>query len=221
MTLQVGMVAHDGWVLTSDTQGTLQGQGWVRQTYQTDKILCRNGVATLAWGDECAMIARQAILDRLTPTPTTIGSDTFSEAARDIAVETWKANPGSSPQRTRGIVFASVGHKKLWHLSFGEQAVIHDQMNKQVYGDPSNPVIFFSEEFYRPSLTVRELTLLASHIVLQGARWNAMVYGLAIVIWKESSDQLELVDPTSYIERSTQLSRDLHELMSRTMKDGD
>ena len=182
VTLQVGMVASNGWVLASDQRSTLQGLQWMRQTYQTEKIVCRNDIATLAWGDECALIARQAILDDLKPSRDTIATDAFQEAARERATAVWRQNPEYPKERVRGVVLASVGHKKIWHLSFGELAVTHDQRSKTVYGDPANPIAFFSEEFHKSERTVDELAVLAAHIVVSGARYNAMIGGLNLIV---------------------------------------
>jgi hypothetical protein len=218
MTLQVGMLASNGWVLASDERSTLQGGEWLRQTYNTDKILCLNGVATLAWVDECAMVARQKILDDLRPTPDIVATDEFQNAARECAKNVWRQHPGYQPEKVRGVVLASVGHKQIWHLAFGQEAFTQSNASKTVYGDPANPIVFFSEEFYKPERSVDELAFLAAHIVTAGAKYNSMVGGLRLIVWREGTDELKFLDASLFEARSKQFTTELNDLVLNRMR---
>ncbi len=113
---------------------------------------------------------------------------------------------------------ASIGHKRLWHLSFGQHAVMHDQDTKMVYGDPANPLIFFSEEFHKTERTVDELAFLASHIIVAGAKYNAMIDGLDLIVWREGTDKLEPLNDAALEVRSKQFTADLDDLVLKAMR---
>jgi hypothetical protein len=211
VTLQVAMIASDGWVIASDERSTLQGPGWIRQQHDTDKIAYRSGVASFVWGDECALIAQQRILDELRPIAESIGKPEFRQAARGIAQEVWQSLARSTsfklaPEGIRGITFAAVGNKQeMWDLTFGEHSRMIPIDTKRVFGDPANPVIFFSEQYYEKKAKAAELAILASHIVLQGVRYNRMVGGLKVMTWSEPDTAPRVLDSTELTKRSQAL----------------
>lgn len=221
MTLQVAMLGADGWVLASDTMGTLQGGNWIRQTYQAKKILYHNRVASTVYGDESAMIARQRIVDELNPAPNDFASPEFFERITAKAVNIWETEFKTHPisaGRDRGIVFMAAGHKTIWDLTFGKQGVIKFDYSRLVTGDPCNPVIFLSQRYYRQEYTVNQLAFLASHIVVQGRRFNAMIGGLELMTWHEGDAEAQPVDPEPYEKQSATLDQDILDLTVKSMK---
>jgi hypothetical protein len=216
MTLQVAMLGRDGWVLASDTKGTLQGGGWVRQTYQAQKILYRNGVASAVYGDESAMVARQEITD-LNPAPKDFDDPAFQQRIAQTAKDVWEREFKTQPisqGRDRGIIFMAVGHKTIWNLAFGKEGLVRFDYSRLITGDPFNPVIFLSERYYQPDHTVSELAILAAHIVVQGRRSNSMVDGLELITWCNGDVDAQWRDASLYEKKSEMLDQDILELVA-------
>jgi hypothetical protein len=87
-----------------------------------------------------------------------------------------------------------------------------------VFGDPANPVAFFSEEYHKPQRTVNELAFLAAHIVLAGAGYNAMIGGLKVLVWREGTNSLEPLAAEAMKARSQQFTDDLHNIVLKAMR---
>jgi hypothetical protein len=223
MTIQVAMIAADGWVLASDRQGAMQGSNWKRHTYETEKIVFRNGVVSAVYGDECAIIARGRILDELKPTPDVISDPDFQKKAEKLAVQVWEteatAFPGISAGRDRGIIFMTVGQKVIRSLAFGKLPVSHSSSTRWIGGDKANVAIFFSERYYDIRLPTMELAVLAAHTVVQAARFNPIgIRGLDLIAWQAGRPEAEILDSAKYEEYSRTLDGTISDAVGQAMQ---
>jgi hypothetical protein len=226
MTFQVAMIGSDGWVLASDGQATTQGG--IRGTYQTDKIRYQQGVASAPFGEDCADLARNRILAELLTAPTTFLNDDFRRKMEVLAEQVWEAEYQSqsdgrsedrklSPLRTRGIIFTTALDGPIWHLAIGKQSALLTSTTKYIGGDSLNPARYFIEEYYDQRLSIRDLSLLAAHAVTKAARWNHMVSGLQLLIWRKGESDPEWLNAADHENRSKLLDKELSKIVQKAM----
>jgi len=223
MTFQVAMIGPDGWVLASDGRGTRQGQRTKRTTFETQKIRYDNQVASAPSGDEIAQIARDRIIEELSPDPTKLASSAFHRELERFAERIWEAESAVgigkiSPGRDRGIIFMAVGSSTILYLGIGKQSNISPSITTCVAGDPHNAGIYFIERYYEKQ-PVNQLAVLATHTVTQAARINTMVSGMHAMAWRHGETDAKWLDADDYSLRSQQLERDMLAVMTTAMAD--
>ncbi len=225
MTLQVAMIAANGWVLASDRCGTIQGGNWKRHTYDTEKIIYRNGIVSAVYGDECAIIARGKIFEKIDLKPDDLHEAAIQQEMENIAVGIFKSDektfPGIPASRSvRGVVFIGVRTKTIWTLAFGESALFRPSSTRSFSGDEANPVAFLSERYYDQQRPVTHLAFLAAHTVLQGAKFNHGVGGLDLWMWQDGWSDAKPQDSAQYIKRSKALDAKFSKAMQTAMANG-
>jgi hypothetical protein len=191
MTLQIAMIAKDGWLIASDMCRTLAMR--MRTASLTTKIVIGSArdLAYAFAGDDCAILAGIELerqysqmpldnLDLLRSALETLGNASWQKAKRGLPMP-----PHPGPNRSLLIGFAG-GTFPLWDLRIGEdRSIAYNVADKiAVAGDDTSPALFFAERYYNSNLTVEALMPLAAHIILTGAHFSEYVRELEMVVYK-------------------------------------
>jgi hypothetical protein len=217
----MAFVASNGWVLASDRRGILQGGNWKRLSYDTDKIIYRNKVVATFYGDECAIIARDRILNELKLKPDSLVDNDFHPKMETLSRRVWKSekrsHPALSPNRDRGIIFLAVGHKRVFTVAFGRDAVVHSSTTRWIAGDPANPIVYFPERFHDVNASMNEMALLAAYTVVYAKYFNTFgIDGLDIIGWQEGWPDAQWLDAEKYSESAKNLDNQISAIMQST-----
>jgi hypothetical protein len=113
------------------------------------------------------------------------------------------------PTRDRGILFMAVESKIIFFLGIGKQSNLSPSTSKFITGDPGNASASFVEGYYDRKYSIDELSVLATHAVVQAARFNFMVSGLHALAWREGDTDAQWLDNVEYQARSQKLERKL------------
>lgn len=192
MTLQIGLVALDGFVIASDRKAVrnpreLPPMGRrlsVRSSSRILKILsAANGGLVCAFsGDDLSMVVAQGLI---VTSPKRFDNDAHVEeyltaTSREII------SRGKNPEGQQIIAALpnSQGCGRLWHLRFVPHPVAQVEHERIYGGDEGNPAAYLIERYYRPSYSVDCLKLLAAHFVIEGARFSSFVADLDVLISK-------------------------------------
>jgi hypothetical protein len=230
MTLQIGFVARDGFLIASDRR-TVSGFGLpdnpgVRtpkiRTGGTRKIFVSEVsglVCAFSGSDMSHDIAEKLI----SSTPSRI--QTHSEIRTHLQrSEEFARALGQEPRGEMiiaGIPDASENTDKLWRIFFrnapGYTATIMPIYPKLFGGDESNSAVFLGERYCDPSKTVEESQLLAAHVILEGSKVNSLsVGGLDILVAKDGEKPrfLNTVELTDLERRSGDVHDGLKKLFN-------
>jgi hypothetical protein len=228
MTFVVGAIGSDGWVLASDGRATVHGGGrTMRSSYETQKLRYENQIATAIFGDECAQIARDRIVEELKPDPTKLFDGLWQRELKGFADRVWQSerrlqNDGRpnrqklDPTRQRGVLFAAVGCDRMLVLEIGKDSNITIRLTTCVAGDPGNPARFLIERYYEKQ-HVDQLAVLATHAIVQSTRFSTWISGLQAVVWHAGESDAAWLDANDYQARSQQLDRDMLAVMTTAM----
>jgi hypothetical protein len=216
VTLQVGMIGKDGWVLASDrvridTEGVR-----VRSHLQKIFMLESQGLSYSFYGDDLAIITGDQLrehsdkLNELANEPRLrqwlweLGNNSWQWINRSMPNEHKDAFPASHLYRGLLICLRSSPHQ-FWWMQIGQQSLVTGMSDKVVVGDGRNSARFFAEHYYSPEMSVAQLTMLAAHMITVGATLNpAGVGGLDIVNCENGTmrllpeDELEHLMQTSH-----------------------
>jgi hypothetical protein len=219
VTFQVALIGSDGWVLASDLRATMQGGR--RLTFETEKIRYENRIASAPFGDECAQIARDQIIDKLHPDPATLGTEEFKQTLERFSEKVWEkeyrlqndGRPQSNkirPGCERGIIFISADSThKIFILGIGKRSNFVSSVSKYVGGDPMNPASYLIERYYEKGYSVDQLSVLAAHAVVQSSRHNTLISGLQVMSWHAGDTDAKFLDADDYRARSQRLEREM------------
>ena len=222
MTLQVGLVGHDGFVIASDTKAvtggdsTAGGPSTMRRTGATRKILVSdsgNLVCAFSGNQTIPLVARQ-LLGLLNDH---LGADVekcLLEKTEQILDAIGAGRLGLS-----GVLILAVpGIPKLWEITFAYQmgqTFLNTVSNRATGGDRGNPAVFFLERYQdgTTNRSVKELTVLAAHTVLEGHVLNpTTVDGLDVLVSENGGK------PRFLGEDELQSLRDRSEALHATFK---
>jgi hypothetical protein len=193
MTLQIAMMARDGWLLASDTRSYEAPVAVNRAPYLSSsrKIICapQQHIVYAYSGDNFAQQAGGLLLMRVLKTGHTPDtSSTIEVLLREIAGEVQASiNQKMLDSRRLICLFLSTqpGHAvQLWTLDIWSQmSAVPTMRTGHVMAGVPSPAELFPQLFYSQQKTVKELTSLAAHTLLMGARCNpSLVDGLDILI---------------------------------------
>jgi hypothetical protein len=180
VTLQVGMIGNDGWLIASDRCRTSSLRSRVGS--ETTKLICKPamGLAYAFSGDDCAILAGE-MLEQRWQTPEihidvraalkTLGDESWQQARKALLVPPHPAN-------VRSLLIGTTT-QGMWELRIGEgTSIVYDVGDKvAVAGDDSSPALFFIERYYSRNLSVDALMPLAAHVILTGRHFSSYVRG--------------------------------------------
>lgn len=232
MTFQVAMIADDGWLLVSDERALLQGGGlFVRATFDTPKIRYDLGVASAPFGDPCALIVRDRIIEELKPDPRKMSDEKFHRDLERRAEKVWRMEYKSqrgkpsqrlSPSRDRGVIFLSRGSKTIFILQIGKTSSLAISTTKYIGGDLGNPARFFTECYYDKARPVAELVMLAAYSVTMANKFNQqMISGLQVLRWQDGAEhdsEADWLDASEYLSRSKMLQDNMAQVIESALK---
>lgn len=204
MTFQVGLVGHNGLVIASDRRAVASGQNidarWLmRQTGDARKILHSKEldfVCVFSLSDHYKKMAEALVEDKDRPT---LESDDY---VRSYLQEKCEMLLKQIPQEYRfpgaslivALPKARAGVKRLWQVSFflGETPHVNDRV-RAYGGDLCDPAIYFAERYHgrldEKELSVRELTAIAAHTVLEASQLNmTQIRGLDVLLCEDGTE---------------------------------
>jgi hypothetical protein len=224
MTLQVGFVAQDGFIIASDRKATRGGKlGDGKATYITTdarcKILATGGnqlVCAFSGNDAAKVFAselkmRSAELSEHTEAGLTRLCEDVFENRADATQD--------ALQNAAAVIVGSTKVNKLWQVSFPCGAVLVNTVDRSVAeGDRSNAAIYWAERYkLEAEWSFEQLELLAAHLILDGGYLNPSgIGGLDVFVSKTDSEPrfLRDVELQSLCSRSTEISRKVIELFA-------
>jgi len=180
MTLQVGLVASNGFVIASDRKASRDfkaiPQGRVRgASSQVRKILVTpNKKLVCAFsGDDLSKNVADALVAWC---PAAFASDADVENYFKATSQPFIFK-NSQPENQQIIVgVAAPNVSPLWRLFYySGSAITQPIKDKIIGGDETNPANYILERFYRAGSSVDELTMLAVHFVLEGKDFSAQM----------------------------------------------
>jgi hypothetical protein len=196
MTLQVGFVAHDGFVIASDRKAT-SGFGLrknpgastanIHRAAMMRKIVSLDGsslVCAFSGSDLSAAIAQKLVESAPQRLTTDVEIGTHLKRSQEFAAAFGKVP--ANEMIIAGVTNAPGGVHKLWRIFFFDALMVLPVRDKLYGGDEGNSAIFFGEMYYDPSHGVEGLVPLASHIILEGRKQNGLsVDGLDVLVAKD------------------------------------
>lgn len=177
MTMQVGMVGTDGVILASDTLW-VGGGGGARHTYHSSKIVVEpeRGIAVgCARSDISRIVADQIIED--------LGNFEHPCFEMKAIAKKIMETTSNEPEAQCLVVLRKPPAIRLFALDMVPLSRNCCEITDKTFaGDTQNSAKFFAERYYtrRP---VKELILLAAHVVLAAAKLpGGMISGLEILL---------------------------------------
>lgn len=217
MTLQIGLIAKDGWVLADDRRRVDSG---VRVRSEIKKIAVDQslGLSYSFYGDDCAIIAGDQLAANATTMKTlederelrfwlrSLGNKTWEQVNESLAVD--EKLPSSHLYRGLLVFLASSLHH-FWFLQIGQQTLVTEIMDRVVVGDGGNGSRLFIDHHYSPEMTIRELTFLAAHTITVGSMLNpaGVGGGMDIVVCERDGSELGTIRSLSEDETKDLESR--------------
>jgi 20S proteasome alpha/beta subunit len=215
VTLQVGLIGSDGWLIASDTRES-RDTGGMQLSSNTGKIHDNDTFVLSFSGDEWSRRMRDEIVHELTNVS---GINDQRAIVGKSRVGIWNQIPESARFRTaRTLLFGSKddpGH--LYEVSLGAKNELTQKWNFVTAGDLRNPAQFFIQHYYikraKTKNPVDQLKLLAAHTIIQAGRHNERVEGLEMVVCRATADDHIYCErvPDSEIERLTAESKAIDE----------
>jgi 20S proteasome alpha/beta subunit len=191
MTLQVGLVARNGFVLASDRKAvrnfrTLPEAGSsprLTTSAKIIKILASENerlVCAFSGTDYSATVAQRMV----NSCPAQFDNES---QIRKFLTETSRGIERGSLGNE--LVIAAVpnaqGMGTLWGVTLGQEPLIQAHRSKVIGGEETNPAVYLIESYYQESLSVDELIRLAAHFICEGHRLSpCSVDGLDIFVWE-------------------------------------
>jgi 20S proteasome alpha/beta subunit len=201
MTLQVGLVAKNGFVLASDRKAVrnfrklppVEGRTRLNTSSKITKILVStNGklVCAFSGSDASAAVARRLI----DSCPEKFDTDAQVE---EYLRKASQKNGGERPDNE--LVIAAIpgaqGVGRLWRILFSPSPVVQLIHDKIYGGEETNPAVYLTERYYQESLSVNELASLAVHFILEGHRLSSStVGGLDVFVSEDGNESRFLSD---------------------------
>jgi 20S proteasome alpha/beta subunit len=194
VTLQVGLVGADGWIIASDTREILDADG-MELSSSTQKLYNNDAFALSFSGDEWSRRMRDEIIQELA----NASIDSQRAVVSKSRPEVWKQIPISARFRTtRRLLFGSANDlTHLYEISVAEQTSTNRKQDFVTAGHLGNPAQFFIQHYYIEKAgqrggiknTVDRLKLLAAHTIVQAARHNNRVDGLEMVVCRTNGNR--------------------------------
>jgi len=200
VTLQVALIASDGWVLASDTLETFDA-GTIELASSVEKLHLDAdiGVACSVSGDKWAFVARDRFLTKVASVRGNLRIGVLNE----IATEIWQEIPVAERNRTERklIVIFRDDPKHLYVLPILDGVCAIQKRDFATAGHDRNPAHFFIQRYYIRGATTRntvdQLKLLAAHTILAAAKHHTSIQGLSMIVCRDgcceplSDDQIE------------------------------
>lgn len=219
VTLHAAMMTSDGtgfvWV-TDRLANTSVGYVMVEKlTY-----LEEHGIVCSIWGDHVAMDARDKLIDRVSAGSVPIhDGEALKIFLRKLGEEIYPQHKGTFVHHMpRGVLLAVLGERpKIYSLSVQWPPIAVEITDQAMYGDDSNPALFFVRRYYaRSGKTVPELLAIGIHTIRIGSEMNTKgIEGLdAWVCEKGKLRQLTLIELSPYLKLSTSVDEGIAERLS-------
>lgn len=167
MTLQIGLIGRNGFVIASDrlVQNKASGTAAPMHSSRTDKIQVF---------DQQGLVIAYAGLNP----PTSFGyrlRDSWAsppdEIIRSEAKEWFAANPTSHPSRESEIIVGHRGDATLWHVvGMGNKADVTSYSDKISTRNTVSLAPFMAEHFYSPEMSISAMETLAALTIWYGER---------------------------------------------------
>lgn len=223
MTLQVGLVAKNGFVLASDRKAVrdfseLPDSRAIHYSVssQTTKILIsENKKLVCAFsGSKPSVLAAQRLIASC--------PDHFDN---DTQVREYLAGAGKESKNvnSRGeLVIVGFPHLRnvasLWSVTIEAEPTVHDHSDKVFGGEETNPAVYLIESYYKKGLPVSELVSLAAYFVCEGNRLKpSSVGGLDIFVSENDGEGRFLTDAQKEVldTRSPLIHKQIEEIILR------
>ncbi len=189
MTLQVGLVACNGFVLASDRKAVrnfrkLPEAGPRPRLTTSSKIIkilaSENGrlVCAFSGTDYSAVVAQHLV----NSCPEQFDNES---QIRKFLMETSLGieRGGLGNELVIAAIPNAQGMGTLWGVTLGQEPLIQAHHSKVIGGEETNPAVYLIESYYRESLSVDELIRLAAHFICEGHRLSpCSVDGLDIFV---------------------------------------
>jgi hypothetical protein len=229
MTLQVGFVANDGFVIASDRKAT-SGFGLrknagattvnIRRGAMMRKILAAESgiVCAFSGSDLSAAIAQKLVESAPRRFSTEVEIATYLQRSQEFAAMLGKVP--TNEMIIAGVLDTPQGVSCLWRIFFFDVPMVLPIKDKLYGGDEGNSAIFFGEAYYEPSQGVDGLVPLATHIIAEGRKQNGLsVDGLDVLVAKngEKPKFLDETELNALIEFSSAKSREISEIVFRRL----
>ena len=225
MTLQVGLMCADGWVLASDRK--YQDSGSPRLASLTTKVFQMDDkLAVAVTGDDCALIATDLIEENIAN-----ASDDMRQLQKwlrqmgDQAFQLENANRSGQLNPTtsaRGLfVFKASENHYFWRLKIGSHSAIANIIDHDVQGDPANGVKFFVDRYHSQSLTVAQAIPLAIHVINIGAELNSAYVGGGIDLIVCEGGKMRPIDGSRYESETDEVNTKIRALLTQSIKGDD
>lgn len=194
MTLQVALIAKDGFVIASDTKAFAGGESiapfskrhLVLRSAKTRKILIsETGNVVVAFsGNQAVQNIAHHLVENLNGIENPVSQNQLESITNALLGNYIPEIRPKGP--TLAVVFPHQGAlSTLWEVSFYGQAFLTPMTNRLIMGDRANPAIFFVERYCGDEIdkSLDSLTLMAAHMVLEGHPFNpSCVAGLDVVV---------------------------------------
>jgi hypothetical protein len=225
VTLIVGMIGKDGWVLASDRIRIDSEAIRVRSHIEkitTDESL---GLSYAFYGDDCAILTGDQLIKNGGMLRDLANETRFRQWLWELGNNSWQWVVDSTPNEHKAkfppnylyrglLICLRSSPNRFWWMQIGQQSLVTTVTNKVVVGDGTNSARFFIDHCYSPEMSVAQLSMLAAHTIAVGGMLNpAGVGGLDIVTCQNGTMRLlpedELQD---LVQRSHKLNAKITKL---------
>ena len=211
MTLQIAMMASDGWIIASDKRDFVDpiGPRRFRGIGSLTKMILdqTTGMGLAFWGERWASLVGEALIDSY-KADWLSNPDLVKRDFRRIANSVWEREDLSrrSPGQTEPTLSAAWGYRGLivglagasipfWTIDVGKNSDVMSQQGTEpiLAGDVGNPAIFFAYRYFRQNASVEKLKLLAALVVLVARDFNSQgIDGLDLMVCR--GRELQVLD---------------------------
>lgn len=192
MTLQIAMIAQDGWLLASDTRSYEAPMAVNQAPYLSSsrKIVYapQQNIVYAYSGDNFAQQAGGLLLMHMLDTGDTPNATPMIEVLlRKVAGEVQKSIDQKMLDSRRLICLflgTPPARAQLWTLDiWSRMPAVPTMRTGHIMAGVPTPAQLFPQLFYSQQKTVRELMLLAAHTLLMGAKCNpSFIDGLDMLV---------------------------------------
>jgi hypothetical protein len=177
MTLQVGLIGSDGFVLASDTKAS---NGFGSTT--TRKLILVGPMVCAVSGDHILSTLGRKLIDAYKPE--IVWSERAESIVEDLPLPSYKRS-----QLSGSLIFALPEWDVFQEVSVTSGVVASMPFNPAFGGDSPNLATYFCKAYYSSSKTVQELSVLAAHTIIEAARVNpSSIGGLEIVVGRKGEE---------------------------------
>ncbi len=207
MTLQVGFLGSDGFLIASDRKACAGDFPSMQQTAETRKIVASelNECFCAVAGDQFGLRLARDLLDMLPRGQ--FNSDyeivNYLNRAFEPCQHIYSSKPKECPLLIIGFPQKKLAPNvsKLWRVSFEDTCLSCGVALDKAYGGQlSNPAIFWGERYYQQTYPLNKLKYLAAHVILEGNVIRpGLIEGLDLLIAENGKeprflDQAELAE---------------------------